>query len=147
MRRIVFQLCLVITACGDIEILGMGRSAQPSMLISHFDTALVEIPAAVERGVPFDISFRTIGPMCVTEGATDRVSGHGNELHIRAYDDDFSSDRANFACNATATYIWHRVRVKRDVPGEIVIRLIGRRFNDDTWSYEPAELTRRVMVR
>ena len=145
--RLVALPALVVTvsACLGADIFGLDTVAEPALIIYAGDTSEVTIPESVTRGVPFEVRIRTFGGGCTRQTGRTNVVEQGNEIVILPYNKRSVGDGV---CTADIKYLIHTVRVTRDAPGELGLRIVGDRKDGSTnFQAVRAELTMSVTVR
>ena len=132
------------SGCLIAEMLGLSAFNEPALLIFYGDTSTIVVADTVLHGASFEVRFNTFAGGCVRETAGTQLAESGSDVVIRP----FNRNSGHSACDASLIYLDHVVRLKRDMAGEFVLRIIG---NQRPWGTGvgsgPAELTRRVVVK
>ena len=137
MLRPLLVCALTVCACGifdDSEVL-------PARIIHAGDTANIQVPATVTRGVPFEVVIETFGGGCFSDvPSATIVDVNGNNVAITLIDLLEDGD----VCTDDIRLIRHVGRVTVDVVGEVLIRFIG--IESGTGGPDrPAEVRRTVV--
>lgn len=95
-------------------------------------------PDTVEQGAPFEVSVRTFGNGCTTEGETDvRAVGAGT-VEVTPYD-----VHVGHVCHDILRIIDHRATLVVHEPGVLLVRFRGQGAPEG----EPVSVERDVFVR
>jgi hypothetical protein len=134
----------ILGACAGADLFGLNKVGERALLIYAGDTSEVTVPETVARSAPFDVHIRTFGGGCVRETGRTHVVEHGNEVIILPYNQRSVGEGV---CTADILYLTHNVRIVRENPGDVVLRIVGHR-RDHSTNFEavPAELTMLVRV-
>lgn len=114
----------------EVEVLGVVRF--------HEEPVLVQAPDTVDVGQSFTVSVRTWGGGCVSKGPT-RVSREGSSVRIEPIDIEVVAE----VCTAELLSFMHTADVTLESPGEVTLKIVGRRLPAD----EVTTLERTVVVR
>lgn len=129
-------------ACGAIT--GDEFRTEPALIIFYRDTAAIAAPDTVARGDDFVVRVRTFGGGCTREVVRVDVSATGSLAEIKP----FNRTRNASVCTADLLYLEHDVRVRFDVAGRAVLRVIGEQTGPSTGASKwPAVLERTLVVR
>ena len=119
MTRPLLVCALALCACGifdDSEIL-------PSRIIFAGDTANIQLPATVTRGVPFEVVVETFGGGCYSDvPAATIVDVNPNEVTISLFD----KLEDGGVCTDDIRFIRHVTSVTVEATGVIPVRFIGK---------------------
>jgi len=129
-------------ACGFIT--GGEYRTEPAVIIFYGDTAAITAPDTVARGEDVAVRIRTFGGGCTRETVRADVSVTGSLAEIKP----FNRTRNANACTADLLNLEHSVRVRFDVSGPAVLRVIGEQSGISTGGGNwPAVLERTLVVR
>jgi hypothetical protein len=136
MMRSLLICTLAICGCGifkDSEVLA-------SRIIYAGDTANIQIPATVTRGVQFEVVIETFGGGCYSDvPAATIVDINGSTVTVSPF--DLLED--NDACTADLRFIRHITRMTLDVTGAVLFRFLGVEEGGGILR-KPAEVQRTV---
>jgi hypothetical protein len=118
----------------------------PGVLADPADVSPVQAPASVAAAERFTITITTTGSGCDRLGDTGVLLGE-REATIYVYDYT-SANRPGVACTMIFKHLKREVPLTFREPGEVVIRVWGRRPTaEGTLGGEPQMVERRVRVR
>jgi hypothetical protein len=135
-----------LLAAGCEAFTGVGSVAEPALLVISGDTARIAAPDSVAPGVAFEVRVVTFGGGCTRAVAGTEVRDAPDGVEVRPYN---RREEAS-GCTRDLLYLEHRAAVRLATPGVHTLRVLGateRRGADGRVTAEPAELTRRVVVR
>ena len=122
------------------------ESRVPGMLADPAEVTPVLAPSSVAAGERFTITITTTGSGCDRLGDTGVLLGERDAV-IYVYDFT-SANRPGVACTMIFKHLKREVPLTFREPGEVVIRVWGRRSAPDgTPGGEPLMVERRVQVR
>lgn len=128
-----------------VEWQGPGQPAPgtPGHTPGEWTSEPITAPSTARAGVPFEVIVRTIGPNgCWSAGDTP-VEYAAGEVRITPYDVHSGAQ----ACTELLGYLPHRVQVKLDAPGEVTLRVQGRRVVNGVVEQDPTVITHTVVVQ
>lgn len=122
------------------------ESRVPGMLAEPAEATPVLAPSSVSAGERFEVTITTTGSGCDRLGDTGILQGERDAV-IYVYDFT-SANRPGVACTMIFKHLTRKVPLAFSQPGEVVIRVWGRRSRQDgTPGGEPFLIERRVQVR
>jgi hypothetical protein len=137
------SVALAATAACD-AITGAEFRTEPALIIFYRDTAAITAPDTVARGEDFSVRIRTFGGGCTRETVRADVSVTGSLAELKP----FNRTRNANVCTADLLNIEHSVRVRFDIAGRALLRVIGEQRGASTGAANgPAVLERSLVVR
>jgi hypothetical protein len=137
MMRFLLLCALAVCGCGvfkDSEVVA-------SRLIYAGDTASIQIPATVTRGVQFEIVVETFGGGCFSDvPAATIVDINGSTVTVSPFDLLEDED----VCTDDLRFIRHVALVTLDITGAVLFRFLGVEAGGGT-TQKPAEIQRTVV--
>lgn len=130
------------TACE--AIIGAEFRTEPALIIFYRDTAAITAPDTVARGEDFTVRIRTFGGGCTRETVRVDLAVTESLAEIKP----FNRTRNANACTADLLILEHSLRMRFDVAGRAVLRVIGEQRGASTGAANgPAVLERSLVVR
>jgi hypothetical protein len=135
LRSTLLACALAICGCGIFE----ESDVLPSQIIYAGDTANIQIPETVTRGVQFEVVIETFGGGCFSDvPAATIVDYTAAGVTISPFDLLHTAD----ACTADLRFIRHVAQVTLDGTGPVLFRFLGV---EGPGSGNAAEIRRTVM--
>lgn len=130
---------------GIVEWQGQGepKVGNPGHTPGEWTSEPITAPATVQAGVPFEVIVRTIAPNGCWSAGDTTVEYAPGEVRITPYDVHSGAE----ACTELLGYLPHRVQVKVDAPGEVKLRVQGRRVVNGAVQEDPVVIVHRVVVQ
>lgn len=142
-RAMLVGIALAATAACN-AFTGDAYRTGPALIVFYRDTATITAPDTVARGEDFAVSIRTFGGGCTRETLRADVSVTGSLAEIKP----LNRTRNASVCTSDLLYLEHNVRVRFNVAGRVVLRVIGEQSGPSTGGANwPAVLERSIVVR
>ena len=120
-RRIAWPLALAaIALAGCSSVAGPEVTREMGVISFYQQPVLIEVPAAVEAGTPFQILVRTYGGGCITRNGTD-VESNGFQADVIPYDLNSGAE----VCTDELRMFDHTATLAFSSTGTALIRIHG----------------------
>ena len=121
MRKLALIIAATLTACSALDY-GSEQTVPALIELSSTDSVVFVVPDTVTRGVAFDVSVRSYGGGCVTQGPTE-VASAGDTLVVHPY--HVVRTGRDIACTAELRHFTHTARLTFPTAGTRSVRVIG----------------------
>lgn len=135
-RASVLMLASALAA-GCAGMLESEENRRPGVIAFYDNPIVVQAPDAVEAGAAFEVTVRTYGGGCVTQGPTE-VEHDARAVVVRPYDVHSGAS----VCTDELRMFDHRATVSVEEPGVAEIRVHGTELPADS----AVVVTRSVVV-
>jgi hypothetical protein len=142
-------LAVILLTAVPVFVSGQSKSTDarvPGIIDMNTQSEFViETPKSVKAGKNFEVKILTLGGGCEREGDTSVIQGE-NDAAIFVYDFT-TATQPGMACTMELKRLSHTVTLQFKKPGEVIIRLWGRRVGTDTpLGGEPMILEKKIVV-
>ena len=119
------------------------HAGKPGYTPGEWTSEPITAPQSVQAGAEFSVIVRTVGPNGCWRAGDTPVEYAAGEVRITPYDVHSGAQ----ACTELLGYLPHPVKLRLDTPGEVVLRVQGRRVVNGTVQDDPTVITHRIVVR